>query len=215
MSRGPLHSITLPILVAADTRETADGESTCFPPGHTSFTAFRIVNPSEVVRRGGQIGKEERLYRGILQLARAYEGKDERAIPVAIEQVRPWNPSNRIQVGTIREDWTGNKKWEGARWVYSSVMTNALQTARLVTWWPYKGDRISAPAVYCPDWKTAAFVAASMGCVRICPKCKKLFVPPTDNVAYCTPAHGVAYRTALSRWRKKARQEKARRKALC
>jgi hypothetical protein len=218
MSRDPLQTITLPVLVDADSPENADGEGTCFPsPGRTKFMSVRTIQAYEILRRARKIfpGKKLWLFIGVKGLERAYrrknerayQGENERALLEAIEQVRPWTPFLQIQAGTVKEDWTGDKIWEGARWLYSSVMSNALQTARLVMWWAYKGERIVAPAVYCPDWETAAF--ALMGSIRVCPKCEKMFIPSAGNVVYCTPAHGVAHRTALSRGRKKASQGKA------
>jgi len=70
------------------------------------------------------------------------------------------------------------------------------------------------PALYCPDWKTAAFVVTFLGRVRVCanPKCNAVFVPSTDKEHYCIPAHGVAYRVARSRWRAKQRVGESRKK---
>jgi hypothetical protein len=71
-----------------------------------------------------------------------------------------------------------------------------------VMWCLDKKEKFS-PGIYCRDWKTAAFVLMCMGSIRVCPKCGNSFVPKTDNQDYCTPAHGVAYRTAKSRWNAK------------
>jgi hypothetical protein len=46
-----------------------------------------------------------------------------------------------------------------------------------------------------------------MGSIRVCPKCGTPFIPKSENVDYCTPAHGVAYRTSLSRWRAKQKRK--------
>jgi hypothetical protein len=66
-------------------------------------------------------------------------------------------------------------------------MADLLERTRLVI---SKKDCRLLPALYCPDWKTAAFVLTFMGRVRACanPKCRAVFVPPTDKEHYCTTA---------------------------
>jgi hypothetical protein len=222
MSRDPLHNVTLPILVDADSTEQADGWGTCFPAANrTKLMAVRVVNAGEIKRRLLKIfsskevsrTNEKFLYLGAGLLNRAYEAKDEWALQEALKQVHPWIPriSGKESVNPDAD------KREGARWDYSSLMSNALQDARLVMWWPWpeQGQRFASPAVYCPNWKTAAFVAMFMEYIRVCPnpKCNRPFIPKTDNQDYCIPAHGVAYRTALSRWRKKQRADGQKKKA--
>lgn len=207
MSRDPLQTVTLPVLVDAETPEDADGWGTCFPaPNRTKIMAVRLVKPEDIQQRVHKIfpDREILLFIGAIQLKRAYGAKDERELQEAVEKVHPWVP--RI-IGSRVSNNPSADKWAGARWDYSSLMSNALQNARLVMWWREKGESLISPAVYCPDWRTAAFVMTFMGSIRVCPKCKRVFVPSADNVDYCTPAHGGAYRTSRSRWRAKQQAE--------
>jgi len=221
MSRYPLqtvtHPVALPVLVAEEA-EKADGCCTAFPrPNRTSFVNVRVVTEAEIKRRLPKIfsskvvsrTNEMILYVGAGQLMRAYEARDARALEDALKNVQPWVP--RIPgEESVNAD---ADKWEGARWDYSSLMSNAIQDARLVTWWPGNKAPLVSPGIYCPDWKTAAYVMLLMGTIRVCPKCGNPFVPKTDNQDYCTPAHGVAYRTARSRGRKKRANEEKKQKS--
>ena len=126
-------------------------------------------------------------------------------IKSALGKVHPWVPS--IGVRSVSAD---ANIWHLARWDYAGVMSNALQNARLVVWFPFESTRLLSPGVYCPDLKTAAYVTMVIGSIRICPKCENTFIPKTDNQDYCEPKHGIAHRTALSRWRKKQRVEAKR-----
>ncbi|MBZ5667548.1 MAG: hypothetical protein LAO30_23495 [Acidobacteriia bacterium] len=96
---------------------------------------------------------------------------------------------------------------------YSRLIANMFERARLVMLFSEKDGRF-LPALYCPDWKTAAFVVTFTGRVRVCanPKCNAPFIPSTDKEHYCTPAHGVAYRVARSRWRAKQAAEEKKQK---
>jgi hypothetical protein len=119
----------------------------------------------------------------------------------AIEQSRPLLP--KPMFGKVTEDWTGEKIWAGAQWHYSEAMSHAIRNARWVAWWPFGGEHVASPGVYCPNTSTAAAMALFIQGVRVCPQCGVPFVPKQDNVDYCKPAHGVAYRTARSREKKR------------
>ena len=84
-----------------------------------------------------------------------------------------------------------------------------------MVWFPYAENRWAAPvgepethwaapAIYCPDERTAAYVMLFMDYVRVCQnsKCRKLFVPKISTQKYCIPKHGVSNRTKRSRDRK-------------
>lgn len=209
MSRYSLQTVTLPILVDAESVQQSDGWGTCFPsPGRTKRMAVRVVKAKDIRQRVRKIfpDREIFMFAGVNQIDHAYGVKDERELQDALEKVLPWVPRIGGSIVSYAD------KWARARWDYPSVMSNALQNARLVMWCPYKGERLLSPAVYCPNWKTAAFVMTFMGSIRVCPKCERVFVPTADNVDYCTPAHGVAYRTARSRWRAKQRAEERKTK---
>jgi hypothetical protein len=203
VSRDPLHTVTMPIVISAG-REAADGWTTLIGPNRTGFAAVRVVKLHEIQRRLKELfrGKESLLFAGAATLPLAYELKDEQVLQQSLERVHSWIP---LYGAGPRP--TKRPADEGVRWLYSSLMTNLLQAARLVMWCSDKRGRF-LPGVYCPDWKTAAFVTLFMNHLRVCPKCGAPFTPNRETQNYCTPAHGVAHRTARSRWR--ARQRAAR-----
>lgn len=212
MSRDPLQTVTFPVLIS-EVAEKADGFCTLFPtPNRTSFANVRVVTEREIKTRLPKIfaskdvsrTNEKILYVGAGQLRRAYEAKDERALEDALRKVSPWVP-RILGPGVVR---SVADKWEGARLDYSNLMSNTIQYAQLVVWFPGRKARLGSLGIYCPNWKTAAHVMLLMGSIRVCPKCGAPFIPKSENVDYCTPAHGVAHRTALSRWR--AKQKKVR-----
>ena len=208
----PLQAVTLPVLVDAENPHMAAGEVTCFPgPTRTRYVKVRAITAAEIKKRLGleifssrrdSSTNEKFLYLGAGRLRPAYDKRDERGLQDALEMVRPWIPT----FGTITRNTGGGDRREGARWDYSKLMSNAVQSARLVAWCPYKAERLLSPAVYCPNLETAAFVMMFMGDIRVCPKCHAPFIPKSGNVDYCKPAHGVAHRTARSRSRRKASQ---------
>lgn len=200
------------MLVDAESPDRATGEVTCFPSTtRTRFVKVRAITAAEVKRRLLEIfsSKEESrinekfIYVGAGLLTQAYKAGDEYGLQYALERLDPWIPS----FGTKTLNPDGDKR-EGARWDHSSLMSNAVQNARLVAWYPYKTKLLLSPAVYCPNLATAAYVMMFMGGIRVCPKCHVPFIPKSDNVDYCKPAHGVAHRTARSRWRAKERADK-------
>jgi len=219
MSRYPLQAVTssLAILVDADTLEEADGWGTCFPaPSRTKFMAVRVVKNTDIEGRLQKIFPREELplVVGAAELKRAYHKKDEFAFRQAFEKVRPWVPSfgglGRWSLESLGPS-SGDKWAAGVRWIYSSLMSNVLQNARLIMWCSDR-ERRFWPALYCPNWRIAAFVLEFIGRIRVCPKCTTIFIPSTDNQEYCKPAHGVSYRTAQSRWRAKQHAEDQKRR---
>ena len=206
MSRDPLQTVTLPLLI--DEEERADGECAVFPKqGGQRLTKVRVISPDTLKRwleRNTRSGLARAL-NGLSLLRRAYTEKDTRALLAAVEQTRPLIP--KTSFGTVTEDWSGEKMWDGARWHYSEAMSHAVKNARWVVWWPFSGQHEPTPGLYCPDMSTAAAVALFVESVRVCPHCGVAFVPPQNNIGYCKPAHGVAHRTATSR--DKAKQAEA------
>ena len=207
----PLHTVTLPILVSASAarpRDEPDGWVTLFPSADpkryvVSHSAVRLVTADDIQKR--LTPREKVLAEGALRLRQIYAKRDElflemssREIEKSFEQVRACVPMFERGPVNLR----GN--WPSVRWVYSSLMCNLIQDARLVMWCSDKEQRF-LPGVYCSDWVTAAFVLVFMDGIRVCPQCGISFIPETDNQDYCEPRHGVAYRTARSRWRAKQR----------
>lgn len=214
MSRDRYKTITLPVLVNLDmSPEEADGWAYLVSAaGHVKHQAVRMVKPKDIKERLPTIftPKDILQFTGAGQLKSAYDTKDVFTLRRSVERVSPQVPGWGGGPWNLGTDSKPN--WVGVRFIYSSSMTNLLRDARLVMWCSDKEERF-LPGIYCPDWKTAAFVVSFMDHLRVCPKCGDPFSPKTDNQDYCTPAHGVAHRTARSRWNKKQRAEEKKRQA--
>jgi hypothetical protein len=213
MTRNSVRTVTLPILVAANITKEMDGWGTFFPADRIESMAVRVVSEEDIKSRLRTIfrPKDLPLFVGAIELKQAYDAKDELSLQRASEKVRPWIKHFALP----RElDWksadgrvsftSSGQKWNATRWNYSRLMADMFQSARLVIWFSEKEGRF-LPALYCPDWKTAAFVMTFLGRIRVCPKCSTIFIPSADNVDYCTPAHREAHRVARSRWRARQR----------
>jgi hypothetical protein len=202
MSRDPLHTVTLPLLVNADDENTANGECAVFPSrGGETLVKVQAVSP-EIAK--GWLERDTRstlarALKGLGRLRHAYTEKDDRKLLAAVDQCRPLMP--KLPLGmTQTEDWTGEGKWDGARWYYAEAMSHAAKNARLVVWWPFSGQHEPTPGLYCPDMSTAVAMALFMDGVRVCPFCGETFIPKLGKArTYCKSAHGVADRTARSR----------------
>lgn len=213
MSRDTLQAVTLPLLVDAvslDDEEPgcAEGECAVFTSrGGMRLQKVRRVDPRRLARHlTGDTGPGlARALKGLGLLRRAYEARDTWALLKAIEQVRPLLP--KPPFGKLTEDWSGEKIWGGAQWLYSEAMSHVTKNARWVTWVPFSGEHIARPGIYCPDASTAVAITLFFQKMRVCPHCGAPFVPEPDNAEYCSPAHGVAYRTARSREKKRRERE--------
>lgn len=202
MLRDHQKPLRFPLLIEAETPENADGEIG-FPPG-TLFKKVRAVQSREIKQRLNKTfpGKGRELFDGLDLLRFANENWRDAELARATAMVRPWVLCVNDPRFVVTEPY--ETRWGRARWDYASLLSNALINARLVAWWRYDDDRWLAPAVYCPDWQTVSFAALWIGAIRICPKCKRPFVPPADNRRFCCPEHGAAYRTQQSRNKKNA-----------
>jgi hypothetical protein len=218
MSRNSVQTVTLPVLVTAESLKDSAGWGTFFPGDHTGNMAVQVVTPEDVIERLQTIfaPKDILLYNGVIQLMRALESGHQGDVEKCFEKVRPYirhfAPLKEIQWksadGRVSFKTIGQKR-NAARWNYSGLMSDVFKGARLVVWYSEQEGRLQ-PALYCRDWKTAAFLLAFMQHFRECPKCHTVFVPSADNVDYCTPEHREAHRVA--RWRARKRQEKAAKK---
>lgn len=218
MSRNIVQAVTLPVLVEADSLKESAGWGTFFPKNRTTGWAVHVVTPQDVLKRLRTIfaPKEIPLYAGIIHLERALESGHEGEIVKSFERVSPWiksfAPLKEMQWksrdGRVSFKTVGHER-NAARWNYSGLMADLFQSARLVVWCP-EGEVRFMPALYCPDWKTAAFLLVFMKRFRECPKCQNIFVPAADNVDYCSPEHREAHRVA--RWRSQQRSKKMRSK---
>lgn len=220
MSRDPLQTVTLPVLVEVDRLKDADGRGHFLPGDRAEESVVRIVRKADWKKRlqTAFSTTEMPLFLGAIQLKQALDAGDDFVLQQASETVRPWLadyvkvPSWRLEIDTVVKRVSLKKtgvNWRYSAWMnYSRLTAYTLRDARLVMWFSEKHGRI-LPAVYCPDWKTAMFATAFMGRLRVCPKCSDIFTPKADNQSYCTPAHREAHRVARSRWR--AKQQKSRR----
>jgi hypothetical protein len=180
----------------------------------------RVVRDEDIQARLRTIfsAKDIPLFLGAIQLKLAYDAGDGLAFQQAADKVRPWIPDFielqdfrwKSADGRISVETRGRKTYS-ALLNYISLMADMFQSARLVIWFSEKEERLM-PALYCPDWKTAAFVMTFTGRLRVCPKCSTIFTPSADNVDYCSPAHREAHRVA--RWRDRQTREKKTRKSV-
>jgi hypothetical protein len=198
VSRDRYKTVTLPVLVSLEKPlEEADGWVYLDRVNHR---AVQVVEPKDIQERLRKIfttPKDIFLFTGAGELKSAYDTKDVLALRRSVERVSAWVPGWSGRPWNLGTETKPN--WVGVRFIYSALMTNLLRDARSVMWCSDK-EGCFLPGIYCPDWKTAAFGTMFMGHLRVCPKCGDPFTPKTDNQDYCTPAHGVAYRTAKSRW---------------
>ncbi len=208
----------MPVFVDAEDPEKADGWATLFPsPKSTSFRALQAVTKEEFFNRLDRWKTSKPdiwlLCGGVLQMRLAYQTRDEAAFRLALKNVWKWVP--HFGSGEGLKSLKDERAWAGTNWIYSSLMANLLQSSRFILLSTGKDTQPLMPGLYCPDWETAAFAFIGAGQIRMCPypKCHKIFMPDEHN-KYCEPAHGVADRTRLSRWRRKQREaEKQSKKA--
>jgi hypothetical protein len=218
MSRYPLQTVTLPIVIDStkffrsrgERPKPPDGWATIFYGQHgEKHTAVREITPSDVEKWRPKIfsRNEFSLYLAADKIRRAYEGNDELVFRRWFEEISPWLFGQKCQTVVP----SGDPKWKvQVRYAYSRLMSMGLQQARTVMWLSDK-EQCFRPGIYCPDWKTAAFVTLFNGGLRVCPQCGSTYVPKKPNQGYCRAAHGVAYRTARSRW--KIKQQSTRKRA--
>ncbi len=112
------------------------------------------------------------------------------------------------------ERWNGYRHGPKAdanhRWLLSQLMSEALDSVRLVLWSSGKHLR---PALYCPQAKAALYaillmkVAAGRGW-GVCPYCGQFFAQKRSDQNYCTIAHREAHRVARWRAAKTSRSKK-------
>lgn len=185
----------IPVLVSD--KAGRDGYAHFYPRGATGWpNTVRVINTTLIAKRLRKIlePSEIKLFNGILQLNRAYEARDELQLREAYEKVWPWleSVSHTSSPGWTDKDamkfFTENVSVTADRYPIalhsSQLVTKMFENARLVMW--YSDDAESfVPAIYCRDWKCAAFVSAFLGKLLICPNCKKLFVPKDEKNAYC------------------------------
>jgi hypothetical protein len=227
MSRDHAQTVThLPVLVEVDELREADGRGNFLPADRAEESAVRVVQAKDIKARLPKIfpPKELDLLLGAIQLQQAHGARDDLALEIASQKVRPWLPDFvdplpvwqleiDLKHGRVSRKTTGVNRRYPAILNYCRLMADMLQNVRLVIWFAEKEGRF-LPALYCPDWKTAAFAFTFTGGIRVCQntKCSKIFVPLADNVAYCEPACREAHRVA--RWRHRKGMKKKARESL-
>jgi hypothetical protein len=209
MSRDPLQTVTLPIVVEAEKHDEIDGTATLFPSANrTTVAGLRVVTKADIWQRLEKWKRSQpeirRLCGGILAMRLAYDARDEAAFRRALENVWKWVP--HFGKATVRP-LKNEEMWRGTNGIYSGLMANLLQSSRLIFLHTNTDRQPLRPSLFCPNWETAAFAFIGSGFVRECPKCHEIFIPKSENQDYCIPAHGVAHRTARSRARAKQRAD--------
>lgn len=209
MSRYPLQTVTLPILIPASGEGDPLGWWHFYPEkGGEEVIGVRAVNPEYIKAKWRSIlpAADRELFESLSELPRAYATEDRKEILRVSKRTQGFIPE--IPGTRLEFNWADENVIVGARGQYASLMTTALQSVRLGLWFTAK-KRLFSPAIFCPDWRSAAFAILFTDGLRICPKCKLPFIPEKETQEYCTPAHGVAFRTARSRAKKK-RLDKAK-----
>ncbi len=101
--------------------------------------------------------------------------------------------------------WCGYQRGPRAEtnneWLLSQLMSEALNSVRLVLWW--SGNQFQ-PALYCPHAKSAVYTFLLMKIVAgrgwgVCPYCGEFFIQNRSDQSYCTITHREAHR--VGRWR--------------
>jgi hypothetical protein len=215
----------IPVLVPDENGR--DGYAHFFSRGTPGYPkTVRKVTTTEIKKRLKTIvdRSEIKLFHGLIQLNRALEARDELQVREAYEKIWPWlkSVSHVPAPGWTDKDamtfFSKNVSVTADRYQialhYSELVTTTFENARLVMWYSDKNESF-VPAIYCPDWRCAAFVGAFLGNLLICPNDNKLFVPKDDGKnAYCTLKCQNAYRQKRFRFReglRKAKQEKSKR----
>lgn len=218
MKRNTVQTVTLPVLILANSVKEADGWGTFLEGAELDKSGFvRVVKDEDVKMwlRTDFTQRDRALFIGASRLKRAYDSGDDYAVSQAQGILQPYvqdlAPIDDIALDLKTREGKRmsiriGRKWNATRWNFSGLLRNVLDSARLVMWFSEKDSRF-LPALFCPDRKTAAFAFQFIGRIRVCPKCDAPFIPSAGNVDYCCPAHREAYRVARSRWRAKQKLE--------
>lgn len=167
----------------------------------------RITQAQELKRALGRM--DDSVIRGVLEKVRS-------AVPDYIE-IPKWV----LEIDTKKR--TATRRDLGVNWGatavanYGNLIADKFKNVRLVMWYSERSARV-LPALYCPDWETAALVFALVGGyqgIQVCTfrNCDKVFSPEPGQL-YCCDRHGNAERQARlndkRRAEKRKRQEKTR-----
>jgi hypothetical protein len=221
VSRYQLQCVThLPVLIPD---EKSDEYATFFSIGATGGSDWpkpvRVLTTKDVQKNLRKAIKQSEinLFNGILRLKRAYDEKDELELQSAYLLVWPWleNVSHgdahnwtEEQAKQSYSEMISFKSSDHIRFDYSQLVTRVFEAARLVMWSPEKSKNFT-PAVFCPDWRTAAFVIAFLGNILVCPICNRLFAS-TGKKIYCTTKCQNSHRQRRFRFRAEARTRRKR-----
>jgi hypothetical protein len=217
MNNTPLPHITpLPLLIESSEQLRLDGMAHLFDSQSTHITGVHMVSSKEAfsVLDRWKLSRPDvwKMVSGIALIQLAQKERDWSAFQNGLDLVKPAVP--RISDSSL-EGRRNSKSWQVAAWLYSGLMSNLLQMARFVFWFPDKADGVPMPGLYCPNWEVALYANVGMGNVRFCkkPGCgvpfiPRFFSPGKDNEQkYCKPAHANAHRVALSKARKKVAEK--------
>ena len=208
MKRDNLQTVTLPILVEADTKE-ADDWGTFFPENWEGSMFVRVVTDQDVKTWLRTFSaKEFDIFVGLSNIKMGFDEQDEYTLMRGYEKLRPvvkdlvppeeWEidlPKSKISIRS-----GGRQQWAATHYNYSRLLTQMLKNTRFVMWCSLEKYHRFLPALYCRDRKTAVFAMRLAGPLRVCPKCETPFVPAAGNVVFCCIKHREAYRVDRFRW---------------
>lgn len=178
---------------------------------------IQIILLRDALQRGDSLNTIRSLYRDMEVRIFGEEGTDEPWSPKMIEWAREklgpgFEPKTQLQGFMEAFDKAGKHPT-----VISGVMTEELDSARIVLWWT--GSSFT-PAVWCEDLRTAVYVLslpvfAGGRALAICPRCQEMFIQSRPDQTYdnvrCREAHRVARWRADHKKNKKGKMRRRRR----
>jgi len=118
-----------------------------------------------------------------------------------------------IEDKALQQVFSAGNPQDVATVFYPAFFTRQVKNAQMVMWCTHQKEFL--PAIYCPDGRTASFLAVSYRGLSTCINCYKIFSPDIASVdestseKYCTAACGQRYRQKLYRLRQKIQNSKS------
>lgn len=193
----PLQTVTLPILVDAQSPEDAEGWIGIPTGGGHSVRSVRLATPRDGARPSA---KEKSMRDTISELRTAIIDRDIERLKRAVETSAKKSSSG----GTLSFAWSGKSPTqilEAARWEYSMLVSVSLEGIQTVIWTPGNGRKRPRLALYCPPGSSSAIMQTMASQTRFCAneKCRAPFTPSSAGQKYHAPSCGIAVRTRRSR----------------
>jgi hypothetical protein len=240
MQRPRSNTVTdIPVLVPCDERDQ-EGIATWRSVVRETWTHVRALNQADLdskskkspLRLVSESDKE--LFYAAVDLLQGLESKDRTAIARSRQRIvialghkhgvgLDWaqgigralglKPGRRAEAAAYELVALDLGRNTNVRLLLSGVVSDALDSVRLVLWW--SGGKFR-PALFCSDPTSALFTFILMRIVAgkgwgVCLHCGVFFVQKRSDQAYCTIAHREAHRVA--RWRERKRFKNRARKS--